>query len=611
MKLSLLSALGASNIVSSDARRVTSSGQQLTPHVTGREECHWTSGEPNLPYNWDPSCVHGGPGCNADGHHAQCRFCGVSPFPDCNTPSPAPVPSPAPAPVPAPAPAPGTHSAEEYLTMVDAYLDNQPRNPNGLLQIYGPNSIGGGDCPECELEEPCPNFGVTPHCRYDVYDNALAAIYYTKRGNLASAKSILDGFIHLLYPPYGVTHAFGPEEGHPSGRHMTLIAASYSDLDAKAGDYGGHGVSDGAVDVGNNAWVGMAFARYAAATGEGCYGTAARDILHIIREHTGCNDAMRGFMGRLPPYTKHYRSVEHNIDMFAFARMLGAEEEKQSARTFVQHMFGQDDRYDQVYVVGTGDSRACDTHIGHEPVAVDGQLWQLAAGVDTNEAHISAALGFSLHEKDETAHGRARLQGLWETDVDLIGNHGVGQGETYYGFRFTNWGNGIQWENTASGLIAMVRYRALYGEHYGVTTKINQARDSLKRLLNVYNSVPASVLGGNIDAWHRVRHQATYPGGSDTGIGWTYLRYPHMASTVWAGFALMYQGADGDAIDDLANPYTAPTTAVPPAVENGACLPAEEAAPSASCSGNAGCAPLGLWGDCCPNGGGVYLGCCS
>merc|ERR1740130_870154 len=97
----------------------------------------------------------------------------------------------------------------------------------------------------------------------------------------------------------------------------------------------------------------------------------------------------------------------------------------------------------------------------------------------------------------------------------------------------------------------MVRYRAMYGEHYGVTAKINQARDSLKGLLNVYGVVPASVLGGNIDAWHRVRHQDPYPGGSDTGIGWTYLRYPHMASTVWSGFALMYQGADGDAIDDL------------------------------------------------------------
>lgn len=475
------------------------------------------------------------------------------------------------------------------------------------MQIYGPNSIGGGDCPECELEEPCPNFGVTPHCRFDVYDNALAAIYYTKRGKMAEAERILDGFIHLMYPPFSKAHDY---EGLPSGRHVTLLAASYSDLDANAGDYGGHGVSDGAVDIGNSAWVGMAFARYAAVSGSACHATAARDIMHIIKTEAGCHDAMGGFMGRLPPYTKHYRSVEHNIDMFAFARMLGEDSEKESARTFVQAMYGKDNTFNHVYVVGTGDSSVCDTHIGHEPVAVDGQLWSLAAGVDPTEAHVSAALGFAMHEKGSTSSSD-RLQGLWETDVDLIGNNGAGQGDTYYGFRFTNWGNGIQWENTASGVIAMIKYRAMYGEHYGVSEKINQARDSMKRLLTTYGSVPASVLGGNIDAWHRVRHQDPYPGGSDTGIGWTYLRYPHMASTVWTGFALMYQGADGDGIDNLANPYDPPATAVPGAVENGSCLPAEVAPPAASCGGNPGCAPLGLWGDCCPNSGGNYLGCCT
>ena len=34
--------------------------------------------------------------------------------------------------------------------------------------------------------------------------------------------------------------------------------------------YEGMGVADGAVDTGNNAWVGMAFAHYAAATGDAC-----------------------------------------------------------------------------------------------------------------------------------------------------------------------------------------------------------------------------------------------------------------------------------------------------------------------------------------------------
>ena len=32
-----------------------------------------------------------------------------------------------------------------------------------------------------------------------------------------------------------------------------------------------------------------------------------------------------------------------------------------------------------------------------------------------------------------------------------------------------------------------------------------------------------------------------YPGGSDTGIGWTYLRYPHAAATAWTGLLMLYQ----------------------------------------------------------------------
>ena len=71
----------------------------------------------------------------------------------------------------------------------------------GLLQTYGPGSVGGGPCgKDCELEEQCPNYAQVPHCRFDVYDNALAAIYLAKRGRAEQARTILDAFIALLYP---------------------------------------------------------------------------------------------------------------------------------------------------------------------------------------------------------------------------------------------------------------------------------------------------------------------------------------------------------------------------------------------------------------------------
>lgn len=36
--------------------------------------------------------------------------------------------------------------------------------------------------------------------RCDVYDNAMAVIYLTKRGQTDAAQQILDIFLHLLYP---------------------------------------------------------------------------------------------------------------------------------------------------------------------------------------------------------------------------------------------------------------------------------------------------------------------------------------------------------------------------------------------------------------------------
>ena len=71
---------------------------------------------------------------------------------------------------------------ETCLSIVDAFLERQPRQSFmggkgvGLMQTFGPDSFDGGPCGDkmCKLVGPCPNYEQTPHCRFDVYDNALA-----------------------------------------------------------------------------------------------------------------------------------------------------------------------------------------------------------------------------------------------------------------------------------------------------------------------------------------------------------------------------------------------------------------------------------------------------
>lgn len=59
-------------------------------------------------------------------------------------------------------------------------------------------------------------------------------------------------------------------------------------------------------------------------------------------------------------------------------------------------------------------------------------------------------------------------------------------------------------------------------------------------------------------------HSYNFPGGSDSGLGWTYLRYPHVASTVWSAFVLMYQFDDQAPVREMANPCARASPSVLP-----------------------------------------------
>ncbi|EOD35560.1 hypothetical protein EMIHUDRAFT_449267 [Emiliania huxleyi CCMP1516] len=417
---------------------------------------------------------------------------------------------------------------ETCLSIVDAFLERQPRQSFmggkgvGLMQTFGPDSFDGGPCGDkmCKLVEPCPNYEQTPHCRFDVYDNALAAIYLTRRGRLEEARSVLKSFLYFLYDDKGA------RDSSPCG--LKLLAASYTDAPAKAGDYQGVGVADGAVDTGNNAWVGLAFTHFAAETGEACYARVARDILEALRHDVSCaDDEMGGFAARGPPYPHNYRSTEHNIDVFSLSRALNSSADAESAATFVRSMaaglaaveiqLGQN-RVDaqsggqrlgtlfanavsiereapDTYVTGTGDAAHCDATIPLAAAAADVQFWSLLADADPSAARKNASVTFALRNP-----GSAQRQaGLWQIDEDLIGSPGgEGKGQELYGFRFTSWGNGIQ------------------------------ARPET-----------------------------------------------HVAASTWAGLLLLYQHDDGAPVDDAANPFAPPRKPAHPGCSalTGECCP--------------------------------------
>ena len=194
-------------------------------------------------------------------------------------------------------------------------------------------------------------------------------------------RQVLDAFITLLYPTGNVTAGldYGAGTLLPSHRSLTLLAAGYTDKAAYAGWYEGVGVADGAVDTGNNAWVGMAFAHYSAATGDDCYSTVAHDLLAALSKAMPCPDELQGFGSRLAPYPANYRSTEHNTDMFALSHMLGAAGAAVETRAsaFVHGMWARhvgDEGKDPTYSTGTGNAMACDATVPPGPAAVNAQF---------------------------------------------------------------------------------------------------------------------------------------------------------------------------------------------------------------------------------------------
>merc|ERR1711920_434492 len=96
-----------------------------------------------------------------------------------------------------------------------------------------------------------------------------------------------------------------------------------------------------------------------------------------------------------------------------------------------------------------------------------------------------------------------------------------------------------------------------------LSTYIRKSRDSLRRLLGMYGGMPSSVLGGNYAAWQSGERRTLFPGGSDTGIGWPYLRYLATAPTAWTGLLFLYNTDEAAAVNEDANPYAPPLKSVP------------------------------------------------
>jgi len=187
---------------------------------------------------------------------------------------------------------------------------------------------------------------------------------------------------------------------------------------------------------------------------------------------------------------------------------------------------------------------------------------------------------------------------LWDTDIDKLS--GKKPAPHLHGARFTSKGFGVQWEETAGAAMALAHFCKFQCNGADadflqqLQFRLNASRLSLRTLLRTYGAVPASVRGGNGQAaeWHD--NYNAFPGGSDTGMGFSYLRMIHCASTAWTGLLLLYQTDDTDVIWESANPLAKPQHQAPPQ-EDAYCFPQQDSAAAAIAADPSQCQSSSSW----------------
>lgn len=368
-----------------------------------------------------------------------------------------------------------TSLAGDTRASVEKWLLQRPRNANGLVQTYDALP----DVPGLER-------------RHDVYDNALAAIFFIAQDNPTAARTILDAFVQL------------------SAGGTQLLSAAYQ----KSGV-----VEDGRLDTGNNSYAMMALMRYVLRYGDvNGYESTARGLMSKLSTRR-CTSPLGGYVGE---DVVNWRSIEHNMDLYAAALSMGDATATNSTATFVRSMWipgaGQD-RYN----VGTAADAPCTDNLAFIAVPTDAQTWTMLSKADDVQERKRASLNWAVDN-------------MYRTDSDE-------SGKQFAGFLFSNGGSGIQLEITASAAMALGVYVQRFGASDPNRSRLLDAcagsRKTVFGLVDSLGYVPATVLP-----------QAT------TGLGVTYFRSAHVAATVWTGLLAGYCPTLDGAVNEAFNPYS-------------------------------------------------------
>lgn len=351
------------------------------------------------------------------------------------------------------------------------------------------------------------------------YDNALAVIALLADGDLAHASALGEGLL------YAQDH--DPE--YSDGRlRQTYQAGAFINDTTKKVKLSPIGLSGTA--VGDMSWAGIALTHLARRTRRSTFRTAALRIADWISDNTRSTSGLGGYTFGPTGDLAGHKSTEHNIDVYAFFRLLaeltGDRTWLSGARhawAFVERMWNSEAGF---FWTGSDDGTTINKLGTQWPL--DAQTWSWLAARRTRYAAALDWAAANLATTDTPLRANSKLTGNYSVTGVAFGS---GSLQADPNVTIDPWNpnpdTGAVWFEGTSQLALALLDRGARGDRAAADALLDAVRSAQGRLGQDQTFNGKAVDGGVVAASSPMH----------TGFGFGYYQNLHVGATSWYVFA--------------------------------------------------------------------------
>ena len=349
-----------------------------------------------------------------------------------------------------------------------------------------------------------------------VYDNALAIIALLAGGDVTRAKAIGDAF------RYAQTH---DDKAQNDGRlRQTYHADTFVNADGTA--HSGYEIGLTSTAVGDMAWAGIALAQLAKRTKSADYLTGAKDIALWIQRNTYSTTGLGGYTFGDRDGLRDHKSAEHNIDVYAFFRLLASltgddvwRSRAEHAWDFVEKMWNADAGF-----LYTGSNNGSDVNTAATERPLDVQTWAWLAARPTRYAAMLDWAATNLAVTDTPVRTNSQLTGNLKLSGVAFGSGSLladteAPIDAYHG----NPDTGAVWFEGTAQLALALRDRRRGRDESEAEELLSQIRTAQRELGHGQTFGGKQIAGGIVAASSPLQ----------TGFGFGYYQHLHVGATSW------------------------------------------------------------------------------